>query len=537
MTEAASSLVRVESGAPLAPLPAEPLRLTPARLFILLGVIFALIVIGFRVQLLWLERQQVLQQRTVQAAALARFGATYSARIYDSSGRLAVEIADYIHAQQPAPDQLSAYLRSRTQNTTSNAYAVVLDRNGALIGSSEAVPLGRDFGGPTFVERMSTANRRVEPAVRSQLTGAVIYPLTQALTDASQHFAGVVSINARPDGIRPTSARRPEDPQLSVWTLDGRFVAAAFMDFDRNGRAIVPAKPGGVGLPGAAARPGDGVIQSSVAVDGWPLVAVASYDRQGVLGVWRRHILENIGLVALLLGGIALLVWLGLKTAEREEIAKRNYLIAQQTAQEALRDRELLLKEIQHRVKNSLLLTSSLIHLQAREFRQPDVKAAFESTQRRLSSIGLVHDALYSGEHLAQVDLSAYLEKLVREVAAGFGAERRGVAVAVEVETISMSADRAMPVALILTEVLTNAFKYAFSDDAEGNLRVDGHRRGDEVDLTVSDDGPGIGEAEVQGSGLGARLISALSEQIGGRYRFEQDGGVRFVLTFPVEPT
>src|SRR5690348_16632099 len=94
-----TSLISYESGGPaLPPLPVEPLRLTPARLFILLGVIFALIVIGLRVQLLWLERQQVLQQRTVQAAALARFGATYTARIYDASGRLAVEIADYIHA-------------------------------------------------------------------------------------------------------------------------------------------------------------------------------------------------------------------------------------------------------------------------------------------------------------------------------------------------------------------------------------------------------------------------------------------------------
>jgi two-component sensor histidine kinase len=511
----------------------DPLRLTPKRLFLLFGLAFGLIVIGFRAQLLWSEHDQLLQQRTAQAAALARFGSTYSARIYDSSSRMASEFADFMREKHPSQEQLSAYLRSRTQNTTSNAYAVVLGPDGRLSASSEPAPIGKNYGSPDFAQRFANANRQIEPAVRSQLTGAVIYPLTQTLQDRNGAFAGLVSINARPDGIRPLEARRPEDPQLSIWTLDGRFIAAAFMDFDANGRAIPPPKPAGLGLPGSRATPDPGVIQASTALEGWPLIAVAQYDRAGVLTIWRRHIVENIGLVVLLLSGVSLLVWLGMRTAEREEIAKSSYLVAQETAMRALQDRELLLKEIHHRIKNSLLLTSSLIYLQSREFRDPEVKAAFESTQRRLSSVGLVHDALYSGKDLARVDLSTYLDKLIREVAASFGAEKRGVELDVEIEPISISADRAMPVALILTEVLTNAFKYAFRDRTEGRLSVEGRRLGPEVEIVVCDDGPGIDHAEVEGSGLGARMIRSLSDQIDGRYRFEDAQGLRFVLSFP----
>jgi two-component sensor histidine kinase len=513
----------------------EPRWLTPRHLFLLLGLAFAVIVVAFRGQILWLEREHLLEQRRAQATTLVRFGASYTARIYDASSRLATEVADHVRTDNPDPEQLAAFLRSRTQNTTVNAYAVVLDKTGKLVASSEPAPRGRDFGGAGYVERVSTANRRVETVLRSSLTGAVIYPLAQTLVDRSGAFAGVVGINARPDGIRPTAARRPEDPQLSVWGLDGRFIAAAFVDFDANGRPIIPPKPGGVGLPNAPSRPAAGVIQASGPVEGWPLMIVASYDQSGVLAVWRQHVWENVGLVALLLAGVAALVWLGLMTARREEVAKANYLLAQQAAVGALHDRELLLKEIHHRIKNSLFLTSSLIHLQGRRFRDPEVRAAFESTQRRLSSIGLVHDALYSGQDFGEVDLSAYLPKLVEEAAAGYGAEARRIGVDVDVDPIRIPADRATSVALILTEVLTNAFKYAFSDRAHGRLSVVGRRADEEATITVQDDGPGFEQADLDASGLGTRLIRSLSDQIGGHFKFEHADGARFVLVFPVE--
>jgi two-component sensor histidine kinase len=511
------------------------MSLTPRNLFLLLGFAFALIVIGFRVQLLWLEREHLLEQRQTQAATLARFGAAYSARIYDGSARLAEEIAAYVKKEQPSPQALSDYLRARTANTTMNAYAVVLDATGKVIAASEGVPTNRDFGGPGFAQSVQDANRRVEPELRSQLTGAIIYPLSQRLVDKDGRFAGVVGINARPDAIRSTAEHRPEDPQLSIWTLDGRFIAAAFVDFDKAGRVIAPPRPAGLGLPGAPAKPDDNAIVAKVAIEDWPLVAVASYDKQGVLGIWRRHVWENVALIAGLLIGVAVLVWLGVRTADREEVAKKENLRAQQVAEDALRDRELLLKEIHHRIKNSLLLTSSLIYLQARQFKDPAVRRAFEATQRRLSSIGLVHDALYSGDDLGEVDLSVYLNKLLYEAAAAYGADARHVTMTIDVDPVPLVPDQVTPVGLILTEVLTNAFKYAFREGEDGTLSVRGRVVGDEVEITVEDNGPGY-EAVEGGAGLGAKLIQSLTEQIGGAFAIETNGGSVFRLRFPKIP-
>lgn len=450
------------------------MNLTPRNLFLLIGLAFALFVVGLRVQILWLEREHLLEQRQTQAAALARFGASYSARIYDSSSRLTAEIADHIKAENPSPAALQDYLRSRTAGTTLNAYAVVLNAKGDVVATSESVPPNRNFGGPGYVARLTDANRRVEPEVRSQLTGAVIYPLTQRLSDAKGDFAGVVSINARPDGVRTVAERRPEDAQLTVWTLSGKFIAAAFVDFDANGWPIAPKPPAGVGLPGAPNAANPDVILAKAPVDGWPLMIVASYDRNGVLAPWRRHVWENVALLAGLLSGIAILVWLGLRTAKREDSAKLKYLQAQKVAEDALRDRELLLREIHHRIKNSLLLTSSLIYLQARQFKDPDVRLAFDATQRRLSSIGLVHDALYSGGDLGEIDLAAYLTKLLHEVAAGFGADARQVAMTIDVDPITLTPDQVTPAGLIITEVLTNAFKHAFTDGRSGRVESPG---------------------------------------------------------------
>jgi two-component sensor histidine kinase len=510
------------------------MSLSPRNLFLLLGLAFALIVIGFRVQLLWLERDHLLEQRQTQAAALARFGASYSARIYDSSSRLAAEIAEYIEQERPAPDALHSYLVARTANTTQNAYAVVLDAKGEVVAVSEGEAARRSFGGPAYAMRVQDAIHRVEPEVKSQITGAVIYPLTQRLTNPDGTFAGVVSVNARPDGIRTTAERRPEDPQLSIWTLNGQFIAAAFVDFDKAGRAIPPPKPAGIGLPGAPTKPDPNVLIAKTAVDGWPLVAVASYDRHGVLQGWRRNVLENIGLVAAVLIGVVLLVWLGVRTAEREETAKQKYLEAQRVAEEALGDRELLLKEIHHRIKNSLILTSSLLYLQARQFKQPDVQLAFEATQRRLSSIGLVHDVLYTGGDLSHIDLAVYLDKLTHDVADALGADSRAVTITIDVEPIILTPDQITPVGLIVSEVLTNAFKHAFAEGERGALLVQGRVVGAEVEILVRDDGAGKAADKGGGEGLGSTLIRTLTQQIGGSSSFSLDNGAEFRLRFPM---
>jgi two-component system, sensor histidine kinase PdtaS len=510
--------------------------LTPRRLFIVLGVLSAVAVIGFRGQSLLSERKRLLEQREAQVATQAQLIATYTARLYDSSGRIAHDVAAKIRNEHPSPAALRAYLAERASSTTVDDYVVYTGPDGSIIAMSEPAPnAGMNVSGrPGFEEHREGVERRVGTMTRSPVTGAVVYPLSDRLEDAQGRFAGTVGVAIRPTNVRQTAQRGPADPQLSIWTLDGRFVAATFVDFDTGGQAIPPPRPAGVGLPGAAATKDRGQITAAAPVDGWPLIAVASYDKKGVLAAWRLDLLENSVLILLVLAGVGALVWFGTRTADREEAAKQGFREASNVAAAALRDRELLLKEVHHRVKNSLLMTSSLIHLQGRQFEDEKVRGAFESTRQRLTSIGLVHEALYSGVDLAVVDLAVYLPKLVHEIAHAHGADERGVRMNIQIDSIQLSPEQATPVGLIVAEVVTNAFKHAFGPGGAGEIIIRGGIwPGDEVEVTVHDDGTGYPAAGEPGGGLGTRLIRALTEQLGGRLSFTSQGGAMFRLTFP----
>ncbi|HEY8573998.1 sensor histidine kinase [Phenylobacterium sp.] len=515
---------------------AEPwaLLLTPGRLFVVLGLIAIVAIAAVRADALLAERRNVLQQRQAQAATLAQFAATYSSRLYDQSAALADTVAERLNGPELTGAELHRYLDERAGDTTANDYIVVLDAKGVVRATSEsAAPPPTAYGSPDFARRWSGTERRVLPVMRSRLSGSVIYSLSRGLHDSSGAFTGVVGVNVRPDGIRPTAARRPQDPLLTVWGQDGTFIAASFVDFDAQGQPIPPEKPSGLGIPGSANQVAPLTASSPVA--GWPLIAVASFDTRGVLAEWRQHVYETIAVLLLSALGIGALVFLGVRTAGRERQVRQALESANAVAAEAIRQRELLLKEVHHRVKNSLAMTASLIHLQERRFNDPEVREAFESTRRRLTSISLVHEALYSGSSLHEVDLAGYLTALSAEIAEAYGAAARDIRLKTDMETVPLMPQQATPVGLIVTEVLTNAFKHAFGPDGSGEILLRVRRnRLDDVEVEIRDNGQGYpAEGKPDREGLGTRVIAALTDQLRGHVTRETQGGAVFRLTFP----
>lgn len=510
--------------------------LTQPRLFVLLGVVAAAAIIGLRVQSLILERDQVLQQRQAQAATLAQLAATYSARLYDQSSRVAREVAAQVRAAEPDDGALQAYLAARAGDTSADDYIVVLDAAGRIRATSEGPkPTAAAGYGPRLGADWQATDQEVAPVRRSRLTGSVIYPLAQRLEGRDGRFLGVVGVNVRPAGIRDVASRKPDDPLLTVWDQDGRFIAASFIDFDSQGQPVVPAKPHGLAVPGSSRVHDGSTISASAPVQGWPLIAVASYDTAGVLTEWRKHVGETAVFLVLTVVGLMALVWLGLRTADREARARRGLVEANAVAAEALRRRDLLMREVDHRVKNSLMMTASLLRLQERRFTDPEVREAFESTRLRLNSIGLVHEALYSGSSLEEVELGGYLRGLVDELGRALGAEARGVVIDVEAEPLRLAAQQITPVGLIVAEVVTNAFKHAFGRDGSGTIFVRArHSNLDEMEIEIRDDGSGYATLAPEGpGGLGSRLIDALSEQLNGTLSLANEGGAAFRLTFP----
>lgn len=188
----------------------------------------------------------------------------------------------------------------------------------------------------------------------------------------------------------------------------------------------------------------------------------------------------------------------------------------------ALAEKDQLLKEVHHRVKNNMQIISSLIRMQDR------VKTSSNETIRRVQAMTLVHDLIYTQGQFAHVDLGAYTRRLCETLRTASGRTTFDL----QLEPVTVALDRAMPFALILSEVVTNAMKHALKDTSGTISIVLGERDG-VAKLTVTDDGTAF-NPEVDGRGFGLKLVESLTVQLDALTSFERDHGNRFNMTFPV---
>jgi two-component sensor histidine kinase len=196
-------------------------------------------------------------------------------------------------------------------------------------------------------------------------------------------------------------------------------------------------------------------------------------------------------------------------------------------------EREVLLREIYHRVKNNLQIIQSLLRLGSRDLGQ-DQREPFENAVRRIGAMARVHTLLYNSADLSSIDFKEYLEDLLEEVAVAFAAEDRGIRTVLDVEPMRVPLDTAVPVAFIAVELLTNAFKHAFPPGRSGTITVSALRRGEHGVLTVSDDGVGLPADARSRRALGLTIIAKLVQQIDGTLEQQGERRSTFTVTFPL---
>lgn len=198
-----------------------------------------------------------------------------------------------------------------------------------------------------------------------------------------------------------------------------------------------------------------------------------------------------------------------------------------------LKEKELLIKEIHHRVKNNLQMTLSLIRLQEGACAEGE-ESSFKSLESRIASMSMVHEMLYSSENLTDIDLCGYSGRLVELLEASY-LERGGMRVSLDCEAIRCSLETAIPYGLILAELVTNAFKHASGRDS-ASVSVALRRENGVARLSVSDNGPGLPPDfdPSKSRGLGLQLVLALSAQLKGSLTWASDGGARFRVDFPI---
>lgn len=206
---------------------------------------------------------------------------------------------------------------------------------------------------------------------------------------------------------------------------------------------------------------------------------------------------------------------------------------AEREVNEARERAEMLLGEVNHRVANSLAMVAALVGLQSNAVEDVEAKRALSETQGRIQAIAGVHRHLYTSDDVRTVQVGDYLNSLVGELENTLQAEGRTASIRVDVEGFPMPTEKVASLGVIVTELVTNALKYAYVDRVPGEVRIHMARHDSQVRLTVEDDGIGwTGTGKPQGTGLGSRIVRAMAHGLDASVAYGEGPGTKVLVTF-----
>jgi len=216
-----------------------------------------------------------------------------------------------------------------------------------------------------------------------------------------------------------------------------------------------------------------------------------------------------------------------------KEIVERKQ--AEERIKGSLREKEVLLKEIHHRVKNNLQVISSLLKLQAEYAWDEKDIVLFKESQNRIKAIALVHEKLYQSENLASVDLNEYINHLANALFRTYGVDTNRIALKIDVADVILGVVTAIPCGLIINELVSNSLKYAFPEGKKGEIKITlGSRNKGNIELTVSDNGIGMPKDldSREAKSLGLKLVHILTDQLGGKLEVDRSEGTSIHIQF-----
>ncbi len=204
----------------------------------------------------------------------------------------------------------------------------------------------------------------------------------------------------------------------------------------------------------------------------------------------------------------------------------------------SLREKETLLKEIHHRVKNNMQVISGLLMLQRKTIDDPTIRELFRESENRVFSIALVHEKLYQSESLSRINYGQYLRTMCETIITSREIRSGTVSLLIHADGIHLSIDKAVPLSLITNELLTNSLKHGYPDGRKGTITITMERRDNEMVYRFSDDGVGFPEDldYTQTVSLGMRLVTSLVMQLMGSISMKREEGTLFEIIFPIEP-
>jgi PAS domain S-box-containing protein len=228
-------------------------------------------------------------------------------------------------------------------------------------------------------------------------------------------------------------------------------------------------------------------------------------------------------------------VWFQIRRKRIEEELRSN----EQQLRVSLEEKEVLLKEIHHRVKNNMQIISSLMNLQKLSIDNEEYRAAFTDSQNRIKTMALVHEKLYRSHNLTNINIREYVRSLVTDLVDTYEGGTGRTVVDIRVESMSLEIDTAIACGLIVNELVSNSLKYAFDAVESPHLGVSLERLGSEYRLSVTDNGAGLPEhvEPARSTTLGLKLVTNLTHQLGGSLTIERNDGTSFEIRWPDSPS
>ncbi len=240
------------------------------------------------------------------------------------------------------------------------------------------------------------------------------------------------------------------------------------------------------------------------------------------------------GIIVLLFAVIFLVVNIKTNRRRQNELHVKNKHIIQQknTIEATLKEKEFLMKEIHHRVKNNLQIISSMLNLQSDKTQDENLKEVLQESRQRINSMALIHQLLYTQNNMSNISISSYLKTLIREIESSFNNTDKPVTTKITCDDIQLNLDIAIPLGLIINELITNCYKHAFKNKPSGSIEIMLKKQGQHLMLSVKDNGSGFPAGKKEFTSLGMELIQILADQISGKLEFVNDNGTEAKINF-----
>jgi two-component sensor histidine kinase len=212
------------------------------------------------------------------------------------------------------------------------------------------------------------------------------------------------------------------------------------------------------------------------------------------------------------------------------------YYQQQASVLQSLQEQKILLAEVNHRVKNNMAVIIGLLNMKRNNTQNSETRQDMEDVKARVMSMALVHDRMYSDGNTSAIDMDGYVDDLVKEISHSFNLSNK-VKFVISVEKLRVDVSVAIPLGLIINELITNAMKHAFLQTPEPIIFIEIVRKdGELLNVIIRDNGAGLQELKLGTDRMGMVLIEALTEQLGGTHSFSEENGLKFELTFSVSP-